>query len=217
MHRPEITPKTPVSERLSDIVARNLRRVRLARGTSLSALARESDVARATLYQLEAGSGNPTLDTLFAVASVLGVALSELVSDDEPPPVQIIRAGEAPLITGAGIETRLLRRFNTAGGGVVELYDLLVLDGIVTHAHEHPLGVFEHVLVHDGRVRTGPADEPVELGPGDYICFRADRAHVYETVNGDVRGTLLMHYPPAMLRPAGRQKGSIDSDGPKHL
>lgn len=197
MQQPQITNDTTF-DRLGDVVARNLRRVRQMRGLSLSGLARDSGVARATLYQLEAGAGNPTLDTLFALASVLGVALSELVSDDEPPAVQVIRAGDAPLIAGSGVEARLLRRFNIAGGGVVELYDLLVIKGTVTQAHEHPRGVFEHVLVHDGRVLTGPADESIELGPGDYICFRADRPHMYKALKGDVRGTLLMHYPPAM-------------------
>ncbi len=92
----------PNLDRLGDVVARNLRTVRTARGTSLSSLARESGVARATLYPLKAGNGNPAIDTLFAVASVLGVALGELVTDGEPPPVQIVRAGQAPVISGPG-------------------------------------------------------------------------------------------------------------------
>lgn len=186
-------------DRLADIVAGNLRRVRTARGVSLSALARDSGVARATLYQLEAGRGNPTIDTLFAVASVLGVALSELVTDSEPPAVQVIRAGEAPAVAGPGVEARLLRRFATPGG-VIELYDLVVFTGKVTKAHEHPAGVFEHVLLNHGRVLTGPVDEPVELAVGDYICFRADRPHMYEALDADARATLLMYYPPAMTR-----------------
>lgn len=197
------TPDAPRAldmDTLAETVARNLKRVRSARAMSLSALARTSGVARATLYQLEAGAGNPTLDTLFAVASVLGVALSELVTDTEPPPVQVIRAGEGAKITGPSAVAHLLRRF-THGSGVLELYDLSVLAGRVTHGHEHPRGVFEHVLVTSGSIRTGPEDEPVVLASGDYICFRADRPHVYEALDGDARATLLMHYPPAMASP----------------
>ena len=184
-------------ERLGAVVGRNLQRVRSARGMSLSALARDSGVARATLYQLEAGSGNPTLDTLFAVTSVLGVALSELVNDSDPPSVQIIRSDEGASIRRPGVEARLLRRFAT-GAGVIEMYDLRLERDRVTEAHEHPAGVFEHVLLTSGRIRTGPVADAVELQPGDYISFRADTPHIYEAMGADARATLLMHYPPAM-------------------
>lgn len=196
--------RTPAGfDRLGDVVARNLRTVRTTRGISLSSLARDSGVARATLYQLEAGNGNPTIDTLFAVASVLGVALGELVTESEPPPVQIIRAEEAPVISGAAVEARLLRRF-AGTGGVIELYNLAILAGGVTKGHEHPAGVFEHVLLTEGRILTGPEDDPIELAVGDYICFRADRPHMYEALDTDARATLLMHYPPAMSATVAR-------------
>ncbi len=73
------------------------------------------------------------------------------------------------------------------------MYDLVILAGQVTKAHAHPPGVLEHVLLTGGRTATGPDDDPVELSVGDYICFRADGAHVYEALGGDARATLLMH------------------------
>ena len=35
-------------------------------------------------------------------------------------------------------------------------------------------GVIEHVVLSAGRALVGVAGEPVELGPGDYICYPAD-------------------------------------------
>lgn len=179
-----------------DAVARNLKRIRTVRGVSLSALARRSGVARATLYQLENAQGNPTIDTLFAIASSLGVPLSELIAASEPPAVRVVRASEGTTVGSTGVTARLLQRF--PGDGLIELYELIVHPGEVVKGDVHPAGVLEHVLVHTGRLMTGLSDEPVELTEGDYICFRGDRAHQYEALGGPVRATLLMFYPPTM-------------------
>src|SRR5919109_4116259 len=91
-------------------IAGNVRRLRTARGLSAAALARASGIARATLAELEAGRGNPTVETLYALASVLGVTLADLLVEAEAPAVQVVRAGEGPRVTGPVLEARLLRQ-----------------------------------------------------------------------------------------------------------
>lgn len=195
------------------VLARNVKRVRTARGVSLSALARTSGVARATLYQLEAAQGNPTIDTLFAVSTALRVALSELVTDSEPPAVQIIRAKDGPRVEGGAISVRLIRRFDP-GVRVLELYDLRISPGGQTDAHAHPAGVLEHVLVSQGTLATGPPEHSADLGPGDYISFRADVPHHYRALSDEpVIATLLMDYPPAMNLSGGSTETLSGYDG----
>lgn len=48
----------------------------VARARGITALARESGVARETLYKAFAEGGNPTLDTLMKVTKALGVKLA---------------------------------------------------------------------------------------------------------------------------------------------
>ena len=55
---------TPLSRALGE----NVRRLRLERGLSVVELAARSGVARATLTQLESGRGNPTIETIAALA-----------------------------------------------------------------------------------------------------------------------------------------------------
>ena len=43
-------------------------------------------------------------------------------------------------------------------------------------------GVMEHVVLSAGRALIGVAGEPVELGPGDYICYPGDVRHVFEAL-----------------------------------
>jgi transcriptional regulator with XRE-family HTH domain len=184
--------------RIDNVLARNLKRVRKARGVSLAALARDSGLARATLYQMEAADGNPTIDTIWAVSNSLKVPLSELLTEAEPPAVQVIRADSGPNVSGETVVARLVRRFSSPNG-VLELYHMHIKTGGVTAGHAHPAGVHEHVLVTQGKLRTGPEDHMTILGPGDYISFRADGPHGYEALSSDpVLATLIMDYPPAM-------------------
>src|ERR671915_1904140 len=75
------------------VIAAALRRERERHGISLTELARRAGIAKSTLSQLEAGTGNPSVETLWALAVVLDVPFSRLV---EPPraPIHVLRAGE---------------------------------------------------------------------------------------------------------------------------
>jgi transcriptional regulator with XRE-family HTH domain len=172
-------------------VAANLRRLRAERGMSTVALARESAIARATLAQLEAGRGNPTLETLYALANALGVALADVIA---PPPaeVEVVRAGEGPRVTGAVVRGRLVSRL--VGRAPVEVYELALRPGRRQRSQPHPPGVVEHLLVQSGRVRVGPEGAPVELGPGDFARYPADVPHVYEALE-PAAATLLIESP----------------------
>lgn len=90
-----------------DVGAR-VRALRTERGLSLSELARRAAVGKATLSGLEAGTRNPTLDTLYALTTALGLPLTALV------------AGPGP-VRGAAAELELLRVFDDAAA-VYELY-----------------------------------------------------------------------------------------------
>jgi transcriptional regulator with XRE-family HTH domain len=164
-------------------IAANVRRLRAGRGLSAAGLARDSGVARATLAELEAGRGNPTVETLYALASVLGVTLSDLLVEASAPSVFVVRADEGPRVAGSGLEARLLRQLGVERGRM-ELYELRVLPDRPRRADGHAAGVVEHLLVFSGRLRCGPAERAVELGPGDFVTFDGSVPHVYEALGG---------------------------------
>jgi transcriptional regulator with XRE-family HTH domain len=149
-------------------------------------LSRRSGVARNTIAALENGEGNPTLDTLYALADALDVPLSDLL---EPPPAgpQVVLAGEGAHVEGAALDANLLAR-----GAGYEIYAIRFHAAGARHAQPHPLGVEEHLHVHSGRVRVGPADAPVELGPGDFARYSGSVPHIYEALGGEAAGTLVI-------------------------
>lgn len=172
-------------------IGANLRRERQRAGIPLAELARRAGVARQTVTALEAGSGNPTIETLYALADTLGVTLGSLLAEPETRPVRVVRAGEGQRVEGP-FEARLLERLE-ADVASVELYAVRLSPGRAGEREDvHPYPVTEHVLVEEGRVRCGPAEAPVDLGPGDYASFPGDRPHVYEAIDGVARVTIVL-------------------------
>jgi transcriptional regulator with XRE-family HTH domain len=164
--------------------------LKAARGTtSVLELSRRSGVARNTIAALERGEGNPTVDTLYALADALNVPLSTLLEAPKEG-AHVVRAGEGAHVEGAALDAHLLERIDRPGL-LGELYAIRFHPGAVRHAPPHPLGVEELLHVHAGHVRVGPADDPVELGPGDYARYSGSVPHVYEAL-GEAAGTLLI-------------------------
>src|ERR1700754_4261490 len=75
------------------IIAAALRRERERVGISIAELARRASIAKSTVSQLETGTGNPSVETLWALAVALDVPFSRLV-EEPPTQVRVVRAGE---------------------------------------------------------------------------------------------------------------------------
>ncbi|KAB2343665.1 helix-turn-helix domain-containing protein [Actinomadura rudentiformis] len=175
------------------VVAGNLRRLREERALTLGALAERSGVAKGTVSALERGHGNPTIETLFALAYALDVTLADLVEEPEMPETAVVRAADRPMIPGTPLEARLLRR-SRHPETTVEVYELLLHPGADHRAKAHRAGTRECMYVIEGEVETGLHDEPVRLGPGDFASFPADAPHDYRS-HGAARALLIMTLP----------------------
>ena len=175
-----VADRPALDDAAADVGAR-VRALRAERGFSLSELARRASIGKATLSGLEAGTRNPTLDTLYAVTTALGLPLTAL-------------AGPGP-VRGAAAEMDLLRVFDDAAA-TYELYRMRLPGGGVQRSPAHHRGVTEHVTVFAGVLESGPEAAPRRAGPGEYAEWSADEPHAYRAVGpDDVHASLLIRYP----------------------
>jgi transcriptional regulator with XRE-family HTH domain len=157
---------------LQQVLAANLRRLRIARRLSLSELARATSMSKATLSGIENARANPTVETLAALAAALRVSVGELL--DELP------LGEVRLVRGAqaryrdGLAERLLE------SGHAEVSELALEPGRLVSGDARAAGTRIGVYVLDGTVLAGPVERVSELGVGDYMSFPADVPHLLE-------------------------------------
>lgn len=172
-------------------IAAALRRERERVGVSIAELARRAGVAKSTLSQLEAGTGNPSIETLWSLGVALGVPFSALV-EPPAPSVRVVRAGQGLRLRAdqADFASTLL----SAGGHARrDLYVMELEPGAPRDAEAHNPGSVEHVVA-AGRIRVGPKDDPVELGPGDFISFPGDVPHRYEALEPGAWAVLIMEH-----------------------
>ncbi|HEY0815425.1 MAG TPA: helix-turn-helix domain-containing protein [Pseudonocardia sp.] len=176
-----------------DVIAASLRRERERHGISLTELARRANLAKSTLSQLEACVGNPSIETVWALAVALDVPFSTLVDPPEEP-VQVIRAGEGTVLWSDHAPFAAVLLSACPPGARRDLHVMTAEPGGARGAHAHIRGTTEHVVVASGRWRTGPVGAEVELAPGDYARFPGDREHSYEALEPGSSAVLVMEH-----------------------
>ncbi len=168
------------------VLGRNVRRLRSERQLSLGALARNSGLAKQTLANLESGTGNPTVETLLAVAGALGIGVSWLVTEWDSP-VLVRRGADAEWAADVAGRRRTLDQIHGTGlvtTAVVELDSARVVRPAL------PPGALHHAYVVSGRVLAGPVEDLHTLEPGDFIRFAGDVPHV---IRAEAGGSAILH------------------------
>jgi transcriptional regulator with XRE-family HTH domain len=171
-----------------------LREERERRGISLRELARRVGVSPSLVSQIELDRVNPSVSTLYSLVTELGMTMSEVFGDSEPPePV-------APAHDGVGIverpETR--RVINLASGVRWERLTPHSERDVEFLRVEYPVGAescpADALVTHGGReygyvtsgtlgIRVG-FDE-YELGPDDSIAFDSSSPHRLWTIGDE--------------------------------
>jgi transcriptional regulator with XRE-family HTH domain len=190
-------------------VGSRIRELRLARRMTLSDLARESNVAKATLSNIEAGEANPTLDTLWQLSRALRAPLGSFFGEPRPD-LRVVHADEMQAVDGEVLRGRIASMFDVEASRI-EVFVGTFLSGRIHRSPAHQHGVVEHILMHRGRLRLGPEGKEIALEPGDYMRMEADRPHSYEALSDDVYFTLIMQYPHELesMRVYGSAHGKL--------
>jgi transcriptional regulator with XRE-family HTH domain len=186
---PNVQAKAPL-----EVIAASLRRERRRTGLSLTEVARRAGIAKSTLSQLESGTGNPSLETLWAICVVLDVPFSRLL-DPPRPHTQVIRAQEGPTVAAAQADYQATLLAACPPGARRDVYRIAAEPGQARASQPHGPGVLEHVVIGAGRALVGVAGEAAELGPGDYIRYPGDVPHIFEALEPRTQAVLVSEHP----------------------
>ncbi len=186
-------------------VAERLKAGRLRRGTSVRGLAREVGVSPSLVSQIENGKANPSVGTLYAMVSALGISLDELFDlgrdggpalvpldapaepdADRDPAVlatcAVQRADERPSLT---LETGVRwDRLTPEADATIDFLEVTYgvgaascpADALLRHNGR------EYGLVLSGRLGATVGFETHELGPGDSIAIDSSTPHRFWTI-----------------------------------
>jgi len=171
-------------------ISRAVRRERERAGLSVSELARRAGLGKATVSQLESATTNPSVETLWAVATAIGVPFSVFVDEPDGAP-HLIRASEGSAVRASSAPYEALLLAAGAPQSRSDIYLLRAEPGAPRSSLPHSPGTIEHVVLVSGSALVGPSEEPVELGPGDYLRYRGDAPHVFAALAPQTRAILV--------------------------
>lgn len=151
-------------------------------------MAERSGVAKSTLSVIETGCGNPTVETIWAIANALDVPFGELVSavhEKEP-----VSGGQLP---DDGSVVHFIERSSSEPR--IEIYSMTLRPGSRKESAPHPSGVKERVMVVSGTMLVGDSNSPSMVSAGHSHVFRADVPHVYGALEQEARAFVFVEYP----------------------
>ena len=178
---------------VDDDVPRRLRAERERRGISLRELARRLKISPSAISQIETGRARPSVATLWAIVTELGMSLDDLFAHEagasaeagappaapEPPPTALPVVTEATrealqLATGVRWE-RMTADTDPDVDFIWVVYEVggssSPEDSFIRHAGR------EYGLVLSGRLEVTVGFETRVLGPGDSISFDSTTPH----------------------------------------
>lgn len=174
-------------------IAAALQQERRRVGLSLAEVARRAGIAKSTLSQLESGTGNPSIETLWALSVTLDVPFSRLVEPARQS-VRLIRAGEGPQFASDRADYMATLLASSPPNARRDIYLITADVGEPRRSDPHSPGVVEHVVLGAGRATVGPTDEAVELTPGDYLAYPGDVPHIFEALEANTMAVLISEH-----------------------
>jgi transcriptional regulator with XRE-family HTH domain len=178
---------------LISLIAASIRRERARAGLSLTELARRAGIAKSTLSQLESGTGNPSVETLWALGVALGVPFSRLV-DQPKPTTRVIRSGEGLATYSERASYAAVLLASCPPNARRDIFRIRAQPGEPRLSEPHMPGTTEHVVLGTGRAQVGPVDRPVLLMPGDYITYPGDAPHILSALEPDTTAVMIVEH-----------------------
>lgn len=176
-------------------LGQRIRAARLARGVSLRVTAAEASISASLLSQVETGKVQPSVSTLYAIVTYLGISLDEIL-DNKPATGSGIRPSSgdpvqprdaAPVVEMTnGVTWQRLAIMDTAPDVVAVLATYQAgaassIDG----SHMRHEGV-EYGYILEGELTLKIDFDTYPLRTGDSFCFDSRRPHFYINASDQV-------------------------------
>ncbi|MCY6485537.1 XRE family transcriptional regulator [Clostridium aestuarii] len=169
---------------LNLIIGNKLKDIRNKRNLSLDEVAKLTSVSKAMLGQIERGQSNPTVSTLWKIATGLKVSFS-LFIDENQDDLKVIYQNDISPIIEDNNRMRLYPIFPFDTNKGFEIFTIELEPGCNHISTPHNDGVEEYIIVTEGQIEININDEKFILQKGNSIRFMANKPHTYTNINQD--------------------------------
>ncbi|GAL15378.1 transcriptional regulator yidN Cro/CI family [Vibrio astriarenae] len=180
---------TKVSEtQFKSEIAKRLKSVRQQKSLSLDATSKLTGVSKAMLGQIEREESNPTISTLWKIASGLETSFSAFFATDPSLQESAMTFPDDPKM-----QVKTLFPFQSDTG--IEVFEITLNDFHQQDSTPHEHGVVEHIHVIEGELALKCGEDWHQLLSGDSHRFFADQNHAYKASSESVVFHCIISYP----------------------
>lgn len=169
---------------LNLIIGNKLKNIRNKRSLSLDEVAKLTGVSKAMLGQIERGQSNPTVSTLWKIATGLKVSFSLFIDENQDDLKVIYQNDISPIIEDNNkMKLYPIFPFDTNKG--FEIFTIELEPGCNHISTPHNDGVEEYIIVTEGKIEMSINNKNFILQKGNSIRFTANTPHAYKNINED--------------------------------
>ncbi len=169
-------------------IANHLKAQRKEKGLSLDATAKVTGVSKAMLGQIEREESNPTISTLWKIASGLETSFSAFFADDPQ-----LRTSEFTFPDDPKMKVNTIFPYKADAG--FEMFEITLSDRHQQMSEPHDVGVIEHVYVINGELSLYFEGKWHLIKQGESVRFMADQSHGYQAVSDTTTFQNIVCYP----------------------
>jgi len=178
---------------ISAIIGENLRRIRSERNLSLGQLAAMSGVSKMMLSQIEKGTSNPSINTVWKIADALQLPYTSLL-ERKVDGGTVISEKDIPAQALEGDRGFLRCYYHHSKDRNFELFRMTVNPGGVCESKGHGERTDEYVLVVAGILHIALEDGDHVLHTGDAISFHSNKTHSYRNDGKKELNLVIINY-----------------------
>ena len=180
---------------LGERLAENLKQLRAERQLSLSDVAKLSGLSKAMLSDMEKGSSNPTINTLWKLAHAFNVPYTRLLEEQEKTGA-IVRGSEVVEQIEEHDKYRAYFYFNVGPNRDFELIRCELDAASIHRTDGHGPNSTEFIYLLSGNLEVQTQHRAFDLVPVDALEFDSSQEHTYVNTGNEPAVFICLNYYP---------------------
>jgi len=169
------------------IIGKNLYNIRKQKELSLDKVSELVGVSKGMLAQIEKGVSNPTVTTLWKIATGLNVSFSYFMEEEDKEIVYVCHNDINPIME-SDEKMRVYPLFPYDNSRRFEVFFIELEPGCNHQSLPHNKGTEEYIVVTRGEVEVVIENLIYTLSYGDAIKYLANKSHCYRNKTNDTVG-----------------------------
>lgn len=181
---------------INQIIGENLKKFRMEQQLTLDQLAKQSEISKGMISQIEKGETNPTINTIWKLSDGLNIPYTYLLEEQKQEATKIVRKGElTPQISEEG-NYSLFCFYPDTQERNFELFQMELQANTSYTSIGHSRQSEEYILVLEGELTIDLDESSLILKPEEAAQFSATTQHTYKNTGEKLLKTIIINFYP---------------------